>query len=65
MGGAITGNAIWGPYEMTVQGNTNTIVLKNILIGDIWVCGGQSNMEWLCRMSEMQIMKSKMPTVRQ
>jgi sialate O-acetylesterase len=34
-----------GPYEMTIKGN-NTIVLKNILAGDVWVCGGQSNMEW-------------------
>ena len=34
-----------GPMEMTIRGK-NTIVLKNILIGDVWVCGGQSNMEW-------------------
>ncbi|MFH6951264.1 sialate O-acetylesterase [Flavobacterium sp. FlaQc-51] len=33
-----------GPYEMTLKGN-NTIVLKNILFGDVWVCSGQSNME--------------------
>ena len=30
--------------ELTVQGN-NTLTLKNILVGDIWVCSGQSNME--------------------
>ncbi|HJZ41078.1 MAG TPA: sialate O-acetylesterase [Bacteroidales bacterium] len=34
-----------GPYEMTIKGK-NTIVLKNILAGDVWICGGQSNMEW-------------------
>lgn len=34
-----------GPYEMTISGK-NTIVLKNILVGDVWVCSGQSNMEW-------------------
>jgi sialate O-acetylesterase len=34
-----------GPYEMTVKGK-NSIVLKNILVGDVWVCGGQSNMEF-------------------
>jgi len=33
-----------GPYEMEFMG-TNTITLKNILIGDVWVCSGQSNME--------------------
>jgi len=30
--------------EMTVTG-TNTITLKNLIMGDIWVCSGQSNME--------------------
>jgi sialate O-acetylesterase len=34
-----------GPYELTISGK-NTLVLKNILAGDVWVCGGQSNMEW-------------------
>lgn len=34
-----------GPYEMTISG-TNSIVLSNILVGDIWICSGQSNMEW-------------------
>ena len=34
-----------GPYEMTISGN-NEIVLRNILVGDVWVCGGQSNMDF-------------------
>jgi sialate O-acetylesterase len=34
-----------GPYEMTISGK-NTLVLKNILAGDIWICSGQSNMEF-------------------
>ena len=33
-----------GPFNMTLQGK-NEIVLKNILIGDVWVCSGQSNMQ--------------------
>lgn len=37
--------AAGGPYEMTIKGK-NAIVLKNILVGDVWLCGGQSNMEW-------------------
>lgn len=32
-----------GPFEMTVSGQ-NTITLKNILAGEVWVCSGQSNM---------------------
>ena len=36
--------AAGGPYKLKVQG-TNIINFKNILIGDVWVCSGQSNME--------------------
>ena len=32
-----------GPVEMTVAGK-NAITLKNVLIGEVWVCSGQSNM---------------------
>lgn len=33
-----------GPYEITIS-DKKTIKLKNILIGEVWVCSGQSNME--------------------
>jgi sialate O-acetylesterase len=32
-----------GPYTMTIDAS-NTIVLNNILMGDVWLCSGQSNM---------------------
>ncbi|GAA3998223.1 sialate O-acetylesterase [Hymenobacter fastidiosus] len=34
-----------GPYGLTVKGR-NTIRLRNILVGDVWLAAGQSNMEW-------------------
>ena len=34
--------------ELTVTGK-NTIALKNLIVGDIWVCSGQSNMEMALR----------------
>lgn len=34
-----------GPYTITIRGRRNTIVLENILIGEVWICSGQSNME--------------------
>ena len=37
--------AAGGPYTITLKG-WNTIVLEDILIGEVWVCSGQSNMEW-------------------
>ncbi len=42
---AIKTPAAGGPYTITFKGN-NTIVLDNVLIGEVWVCSGQSNMEW-------------------
>ncbi len=32
-----------GPYEMILEGK-NRIILRDILIGDVWLCSGQSNM---------------------
>jgi sialate O-acetylesterase len=36
--------AAGGPFEMMVFG-VDTIALKNILVGEVWVCSGQSNMQ--------------------
>ncbi len=33
-----------GPYTLTINGN-NKIILQDVLIGETWVCSGQSNME--------------------
>lgn len=41
-----------GPYKMTIQSKEKTIVLKNILIGDVWFCSGQSNMAFPLQKSE-------------
>nr|WP_242696191.1 sialate O-acetylesterase [Longitalea luteola] len=46
-----------GPYNMEISGNNN-IVIRNILIGDVWVCSGQSNMEL-----PMERVKEKYATV--
>jgi sialate O-acetylesterase len=34
-----------GPFEMTIAGK-NTITYKDVLVGEVWICSGQSNMEW-------------------
>lgn len=33
-----------GPFTMTITGK-NTLTIDNVLVGEIWVCSGQSNME--------------------
>lgn len=34
-----------GPDTFTVEGK-NRVELRNVLVGEVWVCSGQSNMEW-------------------
>lgn len=38
-----------GPYEMVVKTSRREIRLKDIWMGEVWVCSGQSNMEWELR----------------
>src|SRR5258706_9177326 len=32
-----------GPFKMTVKGKESTIIINNILIGEVWLASGQSN----------------------
>jgi len=51
---------------LTVTGK-NKIELKDILIGDVWVCSGQSNMEWTlgsCKRPD-DIKEANFPLIRQ
>ena len=34
-----------GAYELTISTRDTTVTVKNILVGEVWVCSGQSNME--------------------
>ncbi len=55
-----------GPYEMTLRGK-NTITIKNILVGEVWTCSGQSNMQMSVRGSanaEQEIAGAKYPKIR-
>lgn len=47
-----------GPYTITIKGRMNTLVLENILIGEVWICSGQSNME----MGNTPQIKNELPT---
>jgi sialate O-acetylesterase len=51
-----------GPYSLSIKGN-NTIALSNIMIGEVWVCAGQSNME-MCGNWGLEDIKAELPTAR-
>jgi len=41
----LTTPASGGPYEITIKGS-NTLVITDVLIGEVWLASGQSNMQW-------------------
>ncbi len=56
-----------GPYELTVKGK-NTITIKDVLVGEVWLCSGQSNMEFTVNgamNAEQEINDSNYPMIRQ
>lgn len=55
------------PQQMTVKGAKNTLTLDNILVGDVWVLGGQSNMEFSLDRIEngaLEIVSANYPEIR-
>jgi len=55
-----------GPYEITLKGK-NTVTIKNILAGEVWVGSGQSNMEMAVRSAanaEQETAAAKYPQIR-
>jgi sialate O-acetylesterase len=56
-----------GPYELTITGK-NTIQLKDVMIGDVWVTAGQSNMMYAVRKTlnaNVEIAAANYPQIRQ
>jgi len=41
-----------GPLSLTVASNDETTAIKDILVGDVWLCSGQSNMEFQLRRAD-------------
>ncbi|MCO5238460.1 MAG: sialate O-acetylesterase [Chitinophagaceae bacterium] len=41
-----------GPYLLVVKGKNNTVILDDVLIGEVWICSGQSNMDFLVETSD-------------
>jgi sialate O-acetylesterase len=56
-----------GPYNIHLKGY-NELTLKNVLIGEVWLCSGQSNMEWSAQSGinngEDEIKNANYPEIR-
>lgn len=55
-----------GPHKLEIQGN-NALTLNDVLIGEVWVCSGQSNMQWdvsRSNDSDLEIASAKYPNIR-
>jgi sialate O-acetylesterase len=55
------------PQAMVVQGTATQLVLDNVLVGDVWVLGGQSNMEFELEKVEngaLEIVAANLPRIR-
>ncbi len=56
-----------GPYQMVVKSKKNSIILSDILFGEVWICSGQSNMGWTVQASdnaEEEIRNANYPMIR-
>lgn len=56
-----------GPFELTVTGH-NTLTVKNVLVGEVWLASGQSNMEFTVDRGDnakAEIAAADFPEIRQ
>ena len=62
-----------GPFELAINAGDASIVFKNVMLGEVWLCSGQSNMEmplegWppgnLIQNSESEIQQANYPDIR-
>ncbi len=57
---------VGGPYTVTITGH-QTVALHNVLVGDVWLCGGQSNMGLPLRFvqnGEAEVKAANFPDIR-
>lgn len=56
-----------GPYTLTIKSQNEMITISDILIGEVWLCSGQSNMEWRVRQAgnaRTEIAAANFPQIR-
>ena len=56
-----------GPYTMVVKSGKESITFEDVLMGEVWLCSGQSNMEWRLRdvrNAEIEVANANYPMIR-
>ncbi len=55
-----------GPHELTASSASGDAVVRDVLVGEVWICSGQSNMEWTLSQTPQGLSKveSDLPGVR-
>ena len=56
-----------GPHELTIAGEKSQFQFSDVMIGEVWICSGQSNMAWPIRLSdhaELEIATANHPQIR-
>jgi sialate O-acetylesterase len=55
------------PLTLTVAGASNTLTMNNVLVGEVWMCSGQSNMQWAVSQAtngEQEVAAANYPNIR-
>lgn len=58
--------SVGGPHTLTIRGK-NTITINDVLVGEVWICSGQSNMQWSVNQSndaDLEKLAAKFPNIR-
>ncbi len=56
-----------GPLQLQAKGDKNTVTVSDVLVGEVWLCSGQSNMEmsvWGVANKDAEIAAAKYPQIR-
>ncbi|MFT4734236.1 MAG: sialate O-acetylesterase [Algoriphagus sp.] len=56
-----------GPYKMYIEGESSVFFFDDVLVGEVWICSGQSNMQWELKNTnsgELAIAAANYPNIR-
>ncbi len=58
---------VGGPYQLHVEGEKSSFYFDDVLVGEVWICSGQSNMAWALQntnAAELSIASANYPDIR-